>query len=182
MGTLNPWNPVGHYRPVTGLPLLTTDSDRLLTTQVKKTATYLPNNGWYKTPFTFFRMMWQSPSTDITSTANPSTNPHYVLSRSTFLLNWFCGPSPNKRGRGVTLATRPHVQPRLGLSGAILRLHIRLYNMDRNNFMITWTYIRDAVKVNVLIYHKVMIVKKKQLQETVHSTLLLGCFYLLHML
>ena len=29
---------------------------------------------------------------------------------------------------------------------------------------------------------ELMIVKKKQLQETVHSTLLLGCFYLLYML
>ena len=29
---------------------------------------------------------------------------------------------------------------------------------------------------------ELMIVKKKQLQETVHSTLLLWCFYLLYML
>jgi len=29
---------------------------------------------------------------------------------------------------------------------------------------------------------ELMIVKEKQLQETVHSTLLLGCFYLLYML
>jgi len=29
---------------------------------------------------------------------------------------------------------------------------------------------------------ELMIVKKKQLQETVHSTVLLGCFYLLYML
>ena len=27
-----------------------------------------------------------------------------------------------------------------------------------------------------------LMIKKKQLQETVHSTLLLGCFYLLYML
>ena len=30
--------------------------------------------------------------------------------------------------------------------------------------------------------YDIMIVKKKQLQETVHRTLLLGCFYLLYML
>jgi len=29
---------------------------------------------------------------------------------------------------------------------------------------------------------ELMIVKKTQLQETVHSTVLLGCFYLLYML
>jgi len=66
-----------------------------------KRATHLPNTGRYKTLFTLFRMIWLSPSTAMTSTANPSTDQHfYVRLRSIILLNWFCAPSPDKQRKG----------------------------------------------------------------------------------
>ena len=77
------------YRPTRGVSLFSGH------------ASYLPLTGWYKNSFHISFGWSDNLHLQLTSTDNPPTDPHFhVLLRSTFLLNWSCGPSSDKQRQG----------------------------------------------------------------------------------